>query len=131
LAPSVTSCSKILKRRVFTGGNRGNGGASRWFIHSSFKEFEVEPMSGSKIPPIGPLRYLLFKNLKEKSFYRRKQRKRRSIRAGSSTLHSRNLKLSQWPARRSLQLAHSVTSCSKILKRRVFTEGNKGNGGAR
>jgi hypothetical protein len=72
-------CVLLFKKKVLTGGNRGNGGAARWFIHSSFKEFEVEPMSGSKIPPIGTLRYLLFKNLKEKSFHRRKQRKRRSF----------------------------------------------------
>jgi hypothetical protein len=28
----------------------------------------------------------------------------------------------QWPARRSLQLAHLVSSCSKIFRRRVFTK---------
>jgi hypothetical protein len=32
------------------------------FLIPEFR-FEVEPMSGSKILPIGPLRYLLFKNL--------------------------------------------------------------------
>jgi hypothetical protein len=68
LTHSVTSCSK---RRIFTGGNGGNGGlvpakrsgdgASRGFIQGSFKEFKVEPMSGSKIPPIDTLCDLLFK----------------------------------------------------------------------
>jgi hypothetical protein len=64
LAPSVTSCSKIFKSRVFLQEETEKTEEhSRGFIHSSFKEFEVEPMAGSKIPPIGPLRYLLFKNL--------------------------------------------------------------------
>jgi hypothetical protein len=40
----------------------------RGFIHGSFKEFEVEPMGGSKIPPIDLLCVLLFKNLKRRIF---------------------------------------------------------------
>jgi hypothetical protein len=35
-------------------------------VHFSFGRFM--PMSGSEIPPIGPLRYLLFENLNEKNF---------------------------------------------------------------
>jgi hypothetical protein len=60
IGPLCVLLFKNLKEKnFFTGERRGSGGASRWFIHSSFKEFEVEPMAGSKIPPIDPLRLLL------------------------------------------------------------------------
>jgi hypothetical protein len=52
---------KILKQKNFTGGNRGNGGASRCLILGSFEGLKTWSMTRLKIPPIDPLRLLLFK----------------------------------------------------------------------
>jgi predicted transposase YdaD len=80
-------------------------------------------MIRSQIPPIDPLRDLLFKNLKIEEFLQEhaEERGNERLRAFlSAFLMQKNDKCAQCSARRSLQLTHSVTSCSKILRSKNF-----------
>lgn len=65
LTHSATSCSKILKEKNFTGGNRGNGGASRGTISPLLSScfFWSCVLCLEVLCLLHPLRLLLFKNL--------------------------------------------------------------------